>query len=477
MPHTFFQQFPSDHPIFGGNADGVLQEFSPIICELIKRLKELQMARSQRLKFHRCFNTTNSGQTIEEKKGGIWGFRERKYLHVAVAGKSSKNLPFSLILLKDGRVLALNNHRLMHQTKKAFHEIAGHRSFFKGGRIIQMDENKSLSWQPLDSKAWLCYKRGITTEELGLLKRDEKIRCENKMKRAFEDEDLVLKKLGKTSFLSSIYREEVSQKTTEKEKLFSVQTWHLGADIEVVASPPYPKLTGSQVLIFVYSLLKEAAALHTYGLIHRDLKPDNIMAVREGECFLARLVDWEMCRALDAQDEYRSEFFSGSYRYADPAMVRLLPKKLDKPDSEKTEEVLAREKTPEGFIRTKKESGELVVAYSSAAYDRPDEKVTGAFGVVRAKKMFCFTKKSDAYAAGCVINVILKELYQQPLEPQHQSAICVFLQELTQALMHLDPQSRMSCSAAQSKMDDKYEWLKELDVFKSNQSGIRPAKP
>ena len=340
-----------------------------------------------------------------------------------------------------------------------------------------MDKNEGLSWQSLDSESWLCYKRGITTEELGISEGSEKVRCENALKYKFEHEDRVLKKLGHTSFLFSIYREGLSYKNREKEKLCSVQIWHLGADIEVLASPPYPKLTGSQVLIFVYSLLKEAAALHTYGLIHRDLKPDNIMAVREGECFIARLVDWEMCRALDAQDEYRSEFFSGSYRYADPAMVRLLPKKLDKPDSEKTEEVLVREKTPEGFTRTEKESGGRVVAFSSAAYDRPGEKVTGSFGAIKTKKTFCFTKKSDAYAVGCVINVILKELYQQPSEPQHQSPICVFLQELTQALMHLEPHQRMSCSAAKSKIDEKYEWLKELDVFKSNQSGIRPAKP
>jgi serine/threonine protein kinase/tetratricopeptide (TPR) repeat protein len=54
---------------------------------------------------------------------------------------------------------------------------------------------------------------------------------------------------------------------------------------------------------FLYDLLDALAYAHAQGIVHRDIKPDNILVVRDGARYHPKLVDFGIAKALDEPDE------------------------------------------------------------------------------------------------------------------------------------------------------------------------------
>ncbi|MGM0557597.1 MAG: serine/threonine-protein kinase PknK [Myxococcota bacterium] len=77
---------------------------------------------------------------------------------------------------------------------------------------------------------------------------------------------------------------------------------------------------------FLYDLLDALAYAHAQGIVHRDIKPDNILVVHDGERLLPKLVDFGIARALDEPDESANKRRSdrkvtGTPRYMAPEQI------------------------------------------------------------------------------------------------------------------------------------------------------------
>jgi serine/threonine protein kinase len=103
---------------------------------------------------------------------------------------------------------------------------------------------------------------------------------------------------------------------------FMVMEYIPGASLyELVKGPRGGPLRVPDAARFLLKVLDGLAAAHAAGLIHRDLKPGNIMVTPEGE---AKMLDLGLARALEGDDQQpltRPDAVVGTLDYASPEQL------------------------------------------------------------------------------------------------------------------------------------------------------------
>lgn len=91
--------------------------------------------------------------------------------------------------------------------------------------------------------------------------------------------------------------------------LYYLQTWHAGRTLKT-AIDAGQHLTVPEVLAWAIKLARALGALHRRGILHRDVKPDNIHIGSDGEL---RLLDFGVALSVDDADEIRDRAGTPSY--------------------------------------------------------------------------------------------------------------------------------------------------------------------
>ena len=75
----------------------------------------------------------------------------------------------------------------------------------------------------------------------------------------------------------------------------------------------YPKLSDEEIRFYMYELLKALDFSHSHGIMHRDVKPHNVMIDHKNRKL--RLIDWGLAEFYHAKNEYNvrvaSRYFKG----------------------------------------------------------------------------------------------------------------------------------------------------------------------
>ena len=77
----------------------------------------------------------------------------------------------------------------------------------------------------------------------------------------------------------------------------------------------YPTLTDYDIRFYLYELLKALDYCHSMGIMHRDVKPNNVMIDHENRKL--RLIDWGLAEFYHPGQEYNihvaSRYFKGNF--------------------------------------------------------------------------------------------------------------------------------------------------------------------
>lgn len=102
----------------------------------------------------------------------------------------------------------------------------------------------------------------------------------------------------------------------------------LGLVMELVRGPPLDRLlsdrslTLEQVDSLVDGILTGVAWAHARGLVHRDLKPGNILLLATGDGFIPKIADFGLAKVLGGDSHTRSGTGMGTPAYMAPEQIR-----------------------------------------------------------------------------------------------------------------------------------------------------------
>src|SRR5262249_18080926 len=68
-------------------------------------------------------------------------------------------------------------------------------------------------------------------------------------------------------------------------------------------------------------LLKALGYAHEHGVVHRDVKPDNIFLHQAGDLWVPKLLDFGIVAVLTSDRKTTAHGFVGTYRYAAPEQL------------------------------------------------------------------------------------------------------------------------------------------------------------
>lgn len=74
----------------------------------------------------------------------------------------------------------------------------------------------------------------------------------------------------------------------------------------------YPTLTDSEARYYMYEILKAIEYCHSQGIMHRDIKPHNIMIDHEKK--VVRLIDWGLAEFFFPGKDYNVRVSSRYYK-------------------------------------------------------------------------------------------------------------------------------------------------------------------
>jgi len=90
-------------------------------------------------------------------------------------------------------------------------------------------------------------------------------------------------------------------------------------------------LTAAQMEDIATQLLEGIAFLHEHKVVHRDLKPGNILIVRDGDNVIPLITDFGLSKAADMSDGsvFSNSFGGGTQRYSSPEQLQGKPLRLN----------------------------------------------------------------------------------------------------------------------------------------------------
>jgi serine/threonine protein kinase len=127
------------------------------------------------------------------------------------------------------------------------------------------------------------------------------------IKKLFEQEAKILKKLSLYSDLIP----KLIDRFDEDDQLFLVQEFIDGEPLSTELKPSR-KLSQAETIELLIQILTPLEYCHKEKLIHRDLKPDNVMRRKNGDLVL---IDFGIAKDLGAA-EFTKEFYGGTPGYA-----------------------------------------------------------------------------------------------------------------------------------------------------------------
>lgn len=96
-----------------------------------------------------------------------------------------------------------------------------------------------------------------------------------------------------------------------------------GGDLYEYISKKQFRLPESRVRNIIHSLATALYYLHSYGIVHRDIKLDNVLIVDESDDSDVKLVDFGLSKMI-GPNEYALEPY-GTYGYAAPELLQQNP--------------------------------------------------------------------------------------------------------------------------------------------------------
>jgi serine/threonine protein phosphatase PrpC len=131
-------------------------------------------------------------------------------------------------------------------------------------------------------------------------------------RRAFINEAWVAARV-RSPFVGEIVEQEEGRRT----RLYSVMPFYEGETLESRLTRA-PKIGLEEGLAIAALLARAIASLHRAGVIHRDVKPENVILLKEGGL---RLVDLGVCRAQNLED-FCADDIPGTPSYMAPELFR-----------------------------------------------------------------------------------------------------------------------------------------------------------
>ena len=130
-------------------------------------------------------------------------------------------------------------------------------------------------------------------------------------------------RVGRTLAHPSIMR-VIDDGTTSGGAPFFVMPWvegeSLGRRIAARGAPPVP-----EAVAIVNRILDALAFAHEQGIVHGDVKTDNVLVVGEGEAATLTLIDWGLARFLAEPAPISTDVVSGTPGYMAPEVLRGAP--------------------------------------------------------------------------------------------------------------------------------------------------------
>ena len=137
-----------------------------------------------------------------------------------------------------------------------------------------------------------------------------RVAAEASYRRAFVNEAWVAARV-RSPFIGEIIEQEEGRRT----RLYSAMPFYDGQTLEARLQRG-PKIDLEEGVSIATRLARAIAALHRSGIIHRDIKPDNVMLLNDGGL---RLVDLGVCRAPRLED-FPAEDIPGTPSYMAPEL-------------------------------------------------------------------------------------------------------------------------------------------------------------
>ena len=108
-----------------------------------------------------------------------------------------------------------------------------------------------------------------------------------------------------------------------QDHIYIVMEWLKGGDLFTYLEKRSFKLTEDRARSIVHSLAAALYYLHSYGIVHRDIKLDNILMVDESESSDVKIVDFGLSKMI-GPNEFCNEPF-GTFGYVAPEVLTKTP--------------------------------------------------------------------------------------------------------------------------------------------------------
>jgi serine/threonine protein kinase len=105
----------------------------------------------------------------------------------------------------------------------------------------------------------------------------------------------------------------------DKKTIYIIMEFVKGIDLKIVINKIEQKMPAQLAMMFIYYILKGLGYAHDKGIIHRDIKPGNILVSRNGE---VKLVDFGLAHSEDAGNLTMTGTLMGTPAYMSPEQAR-----------------------------------------------------------------------------------------------------------------------------------------------------------